>query len=54
MAAFYLIISLLWLIGAEIFIFSAARNDNPRLLIPAGIYVVVALMYGGLAIWAAR
>lgn len=47
---FYFVIMILWFIGAEVWIFAAARSDNPRYFVVAGFYALVALIYGVLAI----
>lgn len=50
MTGFYFVIMILWFIGAEVWIFAAARSDNPRYFVVAGFYALVALIYGVLAI----
>lgn len=45
-SVFYLVIMMLWFIGGEVWIFTAARRDDPRLLLVALAYFVVAGIYG--------
>lgn len=42
----HLIIMWIWFLGAEIWIFTAMKSDNPRLLWVAGLYSLVALLNG--------
>lgn len=46
LSVLYLIIMWVWFIGAELWIFTAMRRDEPRLLWVVGMYVLVALVNG--------
>lgn len=49
LSMFYTVIMVLWFIGAGVWVWSATRQDKPAYLLVALVYVLVAVMYGGLA-----
>lgn len=46
LSVFYLILMYVWFIGAEIWIFTAMRRDEPKLLWIAGLYGLVMILNG--------
>lgn len=46
----YVTIMWLWVFGALIWVISALKSDNPKFFLVAGLYALVALVYGMVAL----